>query len=211
MSPRKKKITSQDSEDTRNRILRAGEQIFAEKGYSGARVAEIADKAGLDKRLIFYYFGTKQGLYAAVLEDFFQNVEPLVNELLRKRKDASLEIDMAGLMENMIDFIQVNRLPVRILFREFLDGGILLDEIISRRILPIFQGWRTFYPRMFPGLKRRFPREADHVLLTFSGVGLIYFLVEPLMQKIWKSDPLHPDHLSERKKILRKRIKDLIK
>ena len=54
MTPRKK-IQPQDSEDTRIRILRAGESVFAEKGYSGARVAEIADKAGLDKRLIFYY------------------------------------------------------------------------------------------------------------------------------------------------------------
>jgi len=38
---------------------------LVEKGYSGARVAEIADKAGVDKRLLFYYFGTKQGLPGA--------------------------------------------------------------------------------------------------------------------------------------------------
>ena len=37
--------------------------------------------------------------------------------------------------------------------------------------------------------------------MNFSGIGLIYFGVEPLMQKILKSDPLYSDHLSERKKI----------
>jgi TetR/AcrR family transcriptional regulator len=210
MGPRKK-ILHQDSEDTRKRILRMGEQVFAEKGYSGARVAEIADKAELDKRLIFYYFSTKQGLYAAVLEEFFKDVEPLVSELLQKRKDASMEIDMRGLMENMIDFIQRNRLPVRILFREILDGGVLLDDLIARRILPIFQGWRAFYPRLFPAFKRRSPREADHMLLTLSGIGLVYFLVEPLMGKVWQADPLDPAHLAERKRFLRKRIRDLAK
>ncbi|MEQ8357037.1 MAG: TetR/AcrR family transcriptional regulator [Kiloniellaceae bacterium] len=55
----------------RNRalILDAAEQVFATQGYRGATTAAIAEKAGLPKANVHYYFGTKEALYRAVLED----------------------------------------------------------------------------------------------------------------------------------------------
>jgi TetR/AcrR family transcriptional regulator len=55
----------------RNRalILTAAEEVFATQGYRGATTAAIAKKAGLPKANVHYYFGTKEALYAAVLED----------------------------------------------------------------------------------------------------------------------------------------------
>jgi AcrR family transcriptional regulator len=49
------------------RILDAATVEFAEKGLAGARVAEIAAKAEVNKQLLYYYFGSKEGLYSAVL------------------------------------------------------------------------------------------------------------------------------------------------
>lgn len=55
----------------RNRalILNAAEEVFAAQGYRGATTAAIAEKAGLPKANVHYYFGTKEALYHAVLED----------------------------------------------------------------------------------------------------------------------------------------------
>ncbi|GAB4392658.1 MAG: TetR/AcrR family transcriptional regulator [Kiloniellaceae bacterium] len=55
----------------RNRalILTAAEEVFATQGYRGATTAAIAEKAGLPKANVHYYFGTKEALYRAVLED----------------------------------------------------------------------------------------------------------------------------------------------
>ncbi len=206
----RRKPPIQESEDTRSCILRAAEQIFAEKGYTGARVAEIAEKTGMDKRLIFYYFGTKQGLYACILEDFFKRAGPLFDEFLSKRKESTRTIDVDRFMENMTDFIQLNRNPVRILFREFLDGGILLEEWMQERILPIFQLWREYYPQLFPGSGKGH-READHMLLSLSGMSLFYFLVQPLMERVWKEDPLHENRLAERKEFLRLWTQGMVK
>ena len=50
-------------------ILRAAEQVFSRGGFDGARMAEIAVEARLPKANLHYYFGTKERLYAAVLED----------------------------------------------------------------------------------------------------------------------------------------------
>jgi len=53
----------------RVRILEAAEKIFAERGYRGATTAAIAERAGLPKANVHYYFGTKAALYKAVIDD----------------------------------------------------------------------------------------------------------------------------------------------
>ncbi|CAO3437929.1 TetR family transcriptional regulator C-terminal domain-containing protein [Azospirillum doebereinerae] len=54
------------------RILKAAELVFAEAGFAGATMADIADKAGLPKANLHYYFGTKEELYRAVLDDILR-------------------------------------------------------------------------------------------------------------------------------------------
>ena len=56
---------------TRANILAAGMAVFAEHGYSGAKVSEIVTRANTTKPMIYYHFGSKQGLFAAVLEEVY--------------------------------------------------------------------------------------------------------------------------------------------
>lgn len=57
-----------DPERTKARILEAATSEFAAHGYAGARVSEIAARAGVNKQLISYYFGGKEGLYRAITD-----------------------------------------------------------------------------------------------------------------------------------------------
>jgi AcrR family transcriptional regulator len=57
-----------DAERTRREILDVATREFAERGFSGARVDEIAERTRTTKRMIYYYFGSKQALFVAVLE-----------------------------------------------------------------------------------------------------------------------------------------------
>jgi TetR/AcrR family transcriptional regulator len=59
----------------RDRILRAATQEFSEYGYSGARVNRIAEAAGVNKQLIYHYFGSKEGVYAEVLQEMLTSLE----------------------------------------------------------------------------------------------------------------------------------------
>lgn len=61
-----------DAERTRRRLLAAALDVFSDKGFAGARVQEIADRAGVNKQLITYYFGGKDGLYRALQEQWLQ-------------------------------------------------------------------------------------------------------------------------------------------
>jgi len=60
-----------DAAQTRNEILEVATQEFAERGYSGARVDQIAARIHTTKRMIYYYYGSKEQLYVAVLEQAY--------------------------------------------------------------------------------------------------------------------------------------------
>jgi len=63
-----------DPESTRRALLEAAIGEFAEKGLAGARVDEIAARAGVNKQLVYHHFGTKEDLYAAALEEVYAEI-----------------------------------------------------------------------------------------------------------------------------------------
>ena len=72
--PQESGSRSQDPEGTRANIIEVATREFAENGLSGARIDEIAAKTRSSKRMIYYYFGGKDGLYLQVLEAAYSKV-----------------------------------------------------------------------------------------------------------------------------------------
>jgi AcrR family transcriptional regulator len=68
------KPRTRDADATKARILEAAKQEFARLGLGGARVDEIADKAQANKRMIYHYFGSKEQLFTAVLEEAWLDI-----------------------------------------------------------------------------------------------------------------------------------------
>jgi AcrR family transcriptional regulator len=66
-----------DPEGTRRDILDIATQEFAEKGFSGARVDRIAARTKTSKRMLYYYFRGKEGLYIAVLEEAYRKIRSI--------------------------------------------------------------------------------------------------------------------------------------
>ncbi len=67
-------VRQRDAEHTRQDILDVATAEFAERGYSGGRVDEIAARTRTTKRMIYYYFGSKEGLWIAVLERAYAGI-----------------------------------------------------------------------------------------------------------------------------------------
>ncbi len=71
----------QDPDAVRRNILETARRAFVDKGLSGARIDEIAAGTATSKRMIYYYFGDKEGLYRAVLEDAYMRIRRLEQSL----------------------------------------------------------------------------------------------------------------------------------
>ena len=76
---RKKAV--RDSERSRAAVLAAAMKEFAESGYGGARIDKVAERAGVNKQLIYYYFGNKDDLYLAVLDSAYSALRSAEAEL----------------------------------------------------------------------------------------------------------------------------------
>ncbi|MGV1759647.1 TetR/AcrR family transcriptional regulator [Rhizobium sp. A22-96] len=70
-----------DPDATKENILKIATEEFVAAGFSGARVDEIAERTKTSKRMIYYYFGSKEGLYLAVLEQAYTKIRTLESEL----------------------------------------------------------------------------------------------------------------------------------
>lgn len=80
-----------NAETTREAILDAAEIIFAQHGFSGARIDAIADASTYNKRMIFQYFGDKAGLYRAVVQRIRQHGGAYLTQLLQPFAHAEMD------------------------------------------------------------------------------------------------------------------------
>lgn len=78
---REKPVRRRDSAGTRARILNVATREFANKGYEGARTDDIADRARINKRMIYHYFSSKEQLYLAVLEAAYERARSAEQKL----------------------------------------------------------------------------------------------------------------------------------
>lgn len=81
MAAKPKAELQRDAERTRAELLAVATEVFAESGYSGARVDEIAERTRTTKRMIYYYFGGKEQLYLAVLESAYRGIREAEQKL----------------------------------------------------------------------------------------------------------------------------------
>ena len=89
---------TRDADRTRAEILAVATAEFADRGYAGARINEIADKTSTTKRMIYYYFGGKERLYIAVLEQAYSRIRSLEQQLDVEHLDPVEAIrELAGL------------------------------------------------------------------------------------------------------------------
>ncbi|MGF1626241.1 MAG: TetR family transcriptional regulator [Alphaproteobacteria bacterium] len=117
-------VRTQDPEGTRRNIVEVATREFAEHGLAGARIDEIAAKTRSSKRMIYYYFGDKEGLYLQVLEAAYSRI---------RQVEATLHLDdlepaaaLRRLVEFTFDHHNSNEPFVRLVMIENIHHGTYL-------------------------------------------------------------------------------------
>ena len=79
--------TGEDINSTEQQILEAAKSVFLEKGMDGARMQEIADRAGINKALLHYYFRSKDKLFITIFRNIIRNLFEQINLQLQNNDD----------------------------------------------------------------------------------------------------------------------------
>ena len=114
------------SDITKQKLLAAAENAFAEKGIYGARVDEISAAAGVNKRMLYAYFGSKEQLYVAVLETVYARMAEGEEELFNQQLDSIMMVKK--IIEHFFVFLYENPNFTKMVLWENLNEAQYLKE-----------------------------------------------------------------------------------
>ncbi len=128
-------------------ILAVATKEFAAKGLSGARIDAIAEATHTSKRMIYYYYGSKEGLYVAVLEDQYRRMRQIEAE--QHLEDLEPEAALRRLVEFTFDHHAGNEDYIRLVMNENIEQGSYLaqSKTIQELNVPAIQAIRQLYDR----------------------------------------------------------------
>ncbi len=174
-TPKRRRPKRDTSEPTRQKLLAAAREAFMAGGLEGARVDDIALRAGINKQLVYHYFGNKDGLYTAVLEQVYHDIRE--QEAAFQLGSLPAEEAMRKLVEFSFDYLRETPGFVRILVDENIHYGRHLGDAktvqsVNKPIIDLIE--QTLDRGVADGVFRR-GLDPLHVYLSIAGMSFFYF------------------------------------
>ncbi|MGB3626306.1 MAG: TetR/AcrR family transcriptional regulator [Henriciella sp.] len=119
------------AEESRTRIMSEARRLFAQRGFDGANIREIAEKAGVTHTLIRYHFGSKEQLWKDVVTDMFRRLDREVSGPETEKLKYETVDDLRIFLRRYVKYCAKNPDQIRIMFHESIAGGDRLDWMVK--------------------------------------------------------------------------------
>ncbi|MDQ5984992.1 MAG: hypothetical protein CSYNP_00696 [Syntrophus sp. SKADARSKE-3] len=123
--------TKEKGQETNERIVQAATEVFSELGYGGARVDEIARRAGVNKATLYYHIGDKKALYAVVLHSVIGHTAERIEKELGPDTLSPVE-KIRAYIRGFAHAIEHNPRVAPIMMRELASGGKTLPDVVAQ-------------------------------------------------------------------------------
>jgi len=184
--------------DTRDRVLQVAQALFAERGYRGTSLRDIAKRIGIKAPSLLHHFPSKQQLYLAVLDKMFESLEDAANAIAWGK--GSRQDRMRQAVGNAIDFIASHSDFVRIMWKEMADESGVGRQVLKRRLPPLFSTAVNF---IFRGQREgEFRSEVDplHFMWSLNSITIGYFTTAAMLRRLWNMNLLEQAMIERRKR-----------
>ena len=178
---------------TRLRILEAAEAHFAARGFSAARLEDIAGSVGIRRAALFYYFRNKRDLYGAVLDSVFGGLLERLRSALSAR--APFPRRMEGAVNAWVDYVGERPSLARFVLREAAKTALERKEVV--KYVAVLLG---LLKRVFEEDERNrhfleAPIDAIHFASTIGGATVFLVAAAPNFVPDLPFDPISPEQL----------------
>ena len=192
--------------ETSEQILDAAEEVFAEKGFEGATLRDIALRVGIRIPSLYNHFPSKDALYGAVLE---RGIGPVLLALgSAPEHGADGAVDPAELVDQMMQLLSRRPNLPRLVLHETLAGGSHLSGLLHQWVRPTLERAQKVVEEG-PAASRWEADQLPNLLLAMYHVVVGYFAIAPLYRDIRDVDLLSKEALERQTRFLRKLVGEL--
>jgi len=183
------------AERTRAAVLEAAEAVFAEKGFAATRLEDVADRVGIRRASIVYYFKDKQELYHAVLASVFGGLLEKIEAALSLPDPLPARIE-AGVAA-WVDYVGARPSIARLLLREVADATPGRRPAVILHTQPFFDLIRRqVFERDGGAIAHLAPIDPIHLASTIAGATVFFVAAMPALVPDRALDPVAPEHLA---------------
>jgi AcrR family transcriptional regulator len=178
--------------DTRERLLAAALDLFADRSYAGATTREIARRAGVSQPSLAYHFHSKDELWRAAVDDLFGDLRAALGDRLEGLRGVD-EVTTAKLVvRDFITFSAEHPQLHRIITQESKAESDRIDWLVDTHVRPLYEATTRLFTRLAArGAMPAVPAPFLYYILT--GAGPTIFVLAPECRRLAGFDPLAPD------------------
>ncbi len=191
--------TSPTARITRDRILDVAEALFAERGFAGTSMRDIAAAAGLTAASLYNHFAGKDALYGAVLQ---RGIRPLIDLMQQLSAAEQPEIETDAVIRAVMDHLARRPHLPRLIHHEVVAGGTHIARLARDWVRPLLEQGVAQMKREPRPLWD--PDEFPLVIANWIHLILGHFALAPLFREVLDEDPLSKEMLERQTTILRK-------
>jgi AcrR family transcriptional regulator len=190
----------------RDEIVVEATRLFAERGYEGASMADLAERVGLRKASLFHHFASKDVLYAAVLERLIAPVSEAIAAAMMT--EGSLEVRLDALSDAITQVLHGQPFAARLLVREAMDWGPVIRDKLSGTLQQVL---RTAAQFAKVGQEAGVFAEGDprQLILTIVGVHFMPFAIPHVTEGFLEMSPYDAAFLEPRKAAVRAHVRGI--
>jgi AcrR family transcriptional regulator len=184
--------------NTKGQLLTTAIELFAENGFHGTSVDTIVNTAGVNKRMVYHHFGSKERLYQAVITEVYENLSAL--EIQALEKSNTFQENLTQIITLYCDFLDQNPHFTRILQWENLNKGKGIESTDPKLLKnPILEALEKELNKARKTNQIRQDLDAKHLLISLIGLCQIYSSNRYTLSQVLEIDLESPESLAIRK------------
>lgn len=174
-----KKENQPASDSTEQKIFDAAHEVFTQKGMDGAKMQEIADRAGINKALLHYYYRSKEKLYETVARAILGKALPAIRQVIES--DQPLEDKLRRFIETYIDIISKNTfIPLFIISEINKHPDRFIDSVLPKDLPKPEQFFQQVQVEINAGRIR--PIRPQHLIVNIISMCVFPFVGKPMIR-----------------------------
>ena len=192
----------------KDKIRAAATRLFAERGYEGTSMGDLAAEVGIRKASLFHHFESKQALYSDVLHTILADIaSAIVNS---ERVDMTIPARLDFISDAIVELFFSNPYSARVLFREAMNPQPEVEGTLFTALAPVnLAGMHFIEEGQAAGVFSR-SFDAAHMMISFVGIFGVPFSMPEVVNSLYGMSSFGPEFLEARKREVRMQLRLLL-